>query len=134
MLVLKPRRVSFGSSDWDGVTSVAIERSSARLVAEWGDLGPYAAMADVPEQRVGVRVVQEMLGDDMDEPRPGELATLSFVTQAGAGTAGGRLVSMSAMVESVDYRVSVRNGSERTVRLVALSSDGTTDPVSVSNA
>lgn len=135
MLVLNPRRVTFGSAAWTNVSSVSIGRASNRLLAEWSDEGPHVVLADVPEQLVSVRVVQEMLGDDMDTPRPGESGALSFTTGANSSDAATREVTVAeAVVRTVTYETSTSRGSRRFIGLVAVSADGTADPVSVGDA
>ena len=131
MLIVDPREVSFGAVTWAGVTSVAIERSAAKSFAEFGAVGPHVVLADVPEQRVEVTVVQEFLADDMDAPVPGEAGALSFETALNGSDAGRRSVSMTAVVMRVRYSASRKSGSVRTVELLAVSSDGAADPVTV---
>jgi hypothetical protein len=131
VLIVDPREVSFGSATWGRVTSVAIERRAAKSFAEYGADGPHVILADVPEQRVEVTVVQELLADDMDAPVPGELAALSFETALNSSSSGRKTVSMNAVVLGVKYGVSRKTGSVRTVELLAVSSDGAADPVSV---
>lgn len=131
MLVLKPRRVEFDGETWGNVASVAISRTAESMVVEWSDNGPHVVMADVPEQRVSVEVVQSLLGEDMDGPMPGRMGTLRFETGSSSTDASTDTVSMTAVIERVWYEVSVSRGSSRRVRLVAVSGDGTADPVSV---
>ncbi|MFI4898390.1 MAG: hypothetical protein ACIARR_11250 [Phycisphaerales bacterium JB059] len=132
--MLNPRRVEFGSSTWTNVTSVSVGRSARHVLTEWGDGGAHVVFADVPEQLVTVRVVQEMLGDDMDRVRPGERGTLSFVTGQNSSDAGTREVTIDAVVRTVSYETSVSRGSRRYVELVAISPDGVSDPVGVDDA
>lgn len=134
MLLLNPRRVMFGSATWGNVASVAIGRSAQRMLVEWSDAGPHAVLADVSEQRVSIEVVQELLGEDMDTPKPGQSGTLTFTTAPTSTDQPLREVTMTAVVESVNYEVSLRRGSVRRVVLVAVSSDGSADPVVVSDA
>ncbi len=134
MLLLNPRRVTFGSNTWGNVASVAIGRSAHRMLTEWSDAGPHVVLADVSEQRVRVEVVQELLGEDMDTPRPGESGELSFTTAPTSTDNPSREITMTAVVESVGYEVSLKRGSVRRVVLVATSSDGSVDPVSVDDA
>ncbi len=134
MLLLNPRRVTFGASTWGNVSSVAIGRSAHRMLTEWSDEGPHAVLADVSEQRVRVEVAQELLGEDMDTPKPGETGTLTFTTAPASTDNPSRRVTMSAVVESVSYEVSLRRGSVRRVVFVATSSDGSVDPVTVDDA
>ena len=132
MLVLNPRQVEFDGNTWGNVSSVSISRWAETLIAEWSDDGPHAVLADVPEQRVSVEVVQSLLGEDMDEPKPGTMGSLSFETGATSTASATKTVSMTAVVERVWYEVSVSRGSSRRVRLLAISSNGSADPVSVS--
>ncbi len=131
MFFLNPGKVTFGSVVWPGVSSVAVGRGAARSVVEFGDAGPHAVLADVPAQRVVVTVVQDLLGDDLDSPVPGDAGTLEFETAPNRGDAGRKRVTASVVVLSVSYRVAGRNGSARTVEFVAVSGDGVTDPVAV---
>jgi len=132
VLLLNPRSVVFGSATWSGVTSVSVDRDAERLVSELGASGPHVVLADVPEQRVRVKVVQEMDGDDLAAPEPGEMAAMSFTASANASGAGQTEVSLTAVVTGVRYEVSRRGGAVRTVSLIAVSSDGVADPVVVS--
>ncbi len=135
MLVLNPRQMTFGGATWGNVASVSIGRSSNKLLAEWSDEGPHVVLADVPEQLVTVRVVQEMLGDDMDTPRPGESGALVFTTGPNSSDAATREVTIGeAVIRTVSYETSTSRGSRRFIELVAVSEDGTTDPVGVDDA
>jgi len=131
MLIVQPREVSFGSVVWSDVASVAIERKAGRSFLEFGDEGSHVVLADAPEQRVEVTVVQELLEDDMDAPSPGESGVLTFETALNSSTAGRKQVTLTGVVMNVKYTVSRKAGSVRTVDLVAVSSDGVVDPVLV---
>ena len=134
MLLLNPRRVEFDGDTWGHVASIAIERSADRLLVEWSDAGPHAVLADVSAQRVRVEIVQELLGEDMDTPKPGRAGPLTFTTSPSSTDQPSREVAMTAVIESVSYEVSLRRGSVRRIALTATSPDGTTDPVTVTNA
>lgn len=134
MLLLNPKQVTFGSSTWGNVVSIAINRSAKKILVEWSDAGPHAVLADVPEQRVELEVVQELLGEDVNTPSPGQQEELSFTTSPTTTDEATREVTVTAMVESVSYEVSTRRGSYRRVTLVAVSADGVTDPVAVDDA
>ena len=130
MLILNPRQVQFGSSTWEDVTAVSIDRAAHRTVEDWSDLGPYAVLADVPEQKVRVTVVQEVSRDDVNVPRPGESGTLSFFTSPTASDAGRRKVSCQAVVLESRHDLSLKKGAVRTVVLAAVS-NGAADPVTI---
>lgn len=139
MLVLNPQNVVFGSVTLEKVSLVAIERAAARVEVEWGDGGPHVVFADVPEQRVNVRVVQEMDSATMDAPRPGDLATLSFVASMSGADGGRKKVSGVAVVTGVQYEIgrstagtAVPPKAARILSFVLVSGDGAGDPVSVS--
>ncbi len=131
MLVLNPRQVKFGNTVWDDVVLVAVDRAASRVVEEWSDLGPYAAFGDVPEQRITIRVVQELARDDLDGPGPGDLAELTLHTSPGWSDGGRRKLAARAMVTRVEHEVSLKRGAVRTVTLLAISEDGAEDPVAV---
>ncbi len=134
MLILNPRSVKFGSSTWEDVTAVTIDRAAHKTVEDFGDLGPFAVLVDVPEQRVRIGIVQEVGRDDVDSPRPGEAGTLTLYTSPTASDAGRRKVSCTAVVLNVSHELSTRKGAIRTVTLAAVSSDGAADPVQISDA
>src|SRR5690606_44199 len=131
MLILNPREVMFGSARLANIAAVVIDREAASTIEEFGEHGPYAALVDVPRQRVRVRLVQEGAGDGGPAPGPGAQAVLSFTT-APAGGARSRRLETTAVVLSVEHEISLRRGSIRTITLGAVSSDGATDPIIIS--
>ena len=134
MLLLNPREVSFGGVVWEDVSAVVVDRAASRAVKEWSDLGPQVVLADVPEQVVTVRVVQQVARDDVGTPKPGEAGELVFQTSpAGADTPRKR-VRAACVVMDVTHELSVKNGAVRTVKLIAVSIDGAADPVVIEDA
>ncbi len=134
MLLLNPRTVRFGSAVWPDIAMVAIDRSPNRLITDWGDSGPHVTFADVPEQKVTIRVVQEVARDDIDVPRPGDQGLLSFFTAPASTGAARKKVSATAVVTDVSHELSLKAGARRTVTLIALSSDGLADPIAITAA
>jgi hypothetical protein len=135
MLLLNPRRVRFAGTAFEDVAAIVVDRSAAGEVVEWSDLGPHVVLADVPEQRVEIRVVQNLSGardgESVDAPRPGETGELVFHTSPTAGAGGRKRIAVQAVVLRVEHELSLRRGAVRTVRFVAISSDGQADPLSV---
>lgn len=134
MLVLNPRLVKFGAEVWEGVVSVAVDRAAHKHVLEWTDAGPHAVMADVPEQRVGVTLVQELTRESLVAPRPGDQAELVLFTSPVSSEASRRKVSMQAVVLRTTHDLSQKKGALRTIELVAVSSAGGSDPITVTEA
>ncbi len=134
MLFLNPRTVRFAGGTWGNVVSVAVERAGTRVFEERGEGGAYPVLADVAEQRVTVTVVQELHGDDLSAPRPGEAGTLVFTTAASGGSPGAKDVSISCVVTDLTYTLSQKTGASRKVVLTAVSTDGAADPVVVTAA
>ncbi len=133
MLVLNPSSVSFAGTVWPGVTLVTISRAAQKQVTEWSDAGPHVVLADVPEQVVKLRVEAELKEGDANGPAPGASGTLSVTTSPNASDAGKRVISATVVVAAVSYEVSAKRGAVRTVELVAISSDGATDPIRVAD-
>lgn len=134
MLILNPRLVKFGPSVWSDVTLIAIDRDASRLALEWSDLGPHPVFADAPEQRLTIRVVQEIARDDLDTPRPGDQATLVFYTSPTGADARRRKVTVTAVVTGVSHELSLTRGTQRRTTLTALSPTGAADPVIIADA
>jgi hypothetical protein len=133
MVVLSPGVVTFGQARWAGVRSVVIDRTPERAVIEGSDVGPHATFADVPEVRVRVKVVMDLAADALDAPRPGQLATLTFFAAPGAADAARVRVRATCVVLRVTHEVQAERAT-RTVDLVALSANGTDEPVTVDAA
>ncbi len=134
MLLLNPREVSFGGEVWEDVSVVVVDRSASRAVKEWSDLGPQVVLADAPEQLVTVRVVQHVARDDIGSPKPGETGELVFHTSPSGTDSPRKRVLVACVVMDVMHELSLKNGAVRTVKLVAVSSDGVVDPVVVEDA
>jgi hypothetical protein len=134
MLVLNPASVKFGAAAWYDVTDVSVDRAAARTLVEWTDTGPHAVFADVPEERVTIRVSRRLLRDTAFALRPGDAAELVVYTSATAGDAARRRLRASCVVTAVSHDVSTRNGAVQTVTLVAVSSNGSSDPLVIEDA
>lgn len=134
MLILNPRLVRFGASNWMDVTSITIDRLPHRTTEDWSDHGAFPTHADVPEQKIRIAITQELARDDIDAPIPGETADLTFHTSPTRADAGRTRVSTSAVILSVQHELSQRKGAIRTITLAAISPDGATDPITTSDA
>ena len=130
MLVMRPAKVTFGSSEWDGVVRVAIESSSEEMATAWDDEGPNLMFADSVRRKSSATVYREIQGDDLASPELGKKSTLVVDVDRG-NDADGRRISMSCVVQSVSYSFS-GGRSTRIIRLVAVSGAGDDDPVNVS--
>jgi hypothetical protein len=129
MLVLSPSSVRFGSEAWLDVLRVAIESLSVELVEGWGDEGPYEVFVDSVRRKTLVRVIQDVRGDELSMPELGHVGTLVVEVDRG-NDADRRVVTLDGVVESVSYALSGTR-TTREIRLVATSSSGDQDPVSV---
>lgn len=130
MLIIRPRGVRFDGSPWTEVSSIALDRGPARAVVEWGDLGPHPTLADVPEVRTTVRIVRRLLRDEPDGVRPGDAGELVFEAAPAGGAAQRRRWTIACVVMRTNTEVDDRRGAQRTIELVAVSTDGAADPVS----
>jgi hypothetical protein len=128
MLVLSPTTVSFGGERWEQVTQIAIDREAVREVTAWSDLGPHVVFADVPEQRVKIKVVMDV-PSDANSPVPGRMGTLMARLSPSLTHASGVMLSARAVVVGVTHEIGGRKGASRTVELIAVSADGASDPI-----
>ena len=129
MIWLNPARVVFGGQALSHVESVVVDRVSSKLLLERGDGGPHVVFADVPEQRVTVRVVRRAVEADSVEVSPGELGVLSFDRSLNASSSVERVTISQAVVTGVTHRLERSGDARQTVEFVAVSSDGSSDPV-----
>ncbi|GAB5497450.1 MAG: hypothetical protein Phyf2KO_25300 [Phycisphaerales bacterium] len=130
MLVLAPESVEFDGDPWLGVESIAIDRTAGREVVEVGDLGPHVVFADVPEQRVSVKVSRKIERSELESVLPGDEGELVFRAGFGRTDAGWSSVTIGVVVSRVDHDFD-RGGVRRVVTMVAVSADGVADPVVV---
>lgn len=134
MLVLNPQSVKLLGQTVERVRRVAVRRTPERAVLEWGNLGPYATFADVPEQRVEIELVADLERGSLDGPTPGEDGELVLFTAPTAGSGGRRRVEASVVITAVHDEVEPGGKAQRRIKMVALSSDGGEDPIDISNA
>jgi hypothetical protein len=134
MLIVNPDVVWLGAAELRGVKSVAVERVGQRVALAWSDAGPHAAFADVPEQKVTMRVVQELPGAYENSPRPGDSVSVSVHVAPSGAEGQRRRLSATGVVTGVTYQVLQRGGSTRTIELVLVSSDGVADPITATVA
>lgn len=142
MLIVHPEIVRLGALTIENVSSVIIERTATKLIVDWSDSGPHVVLADVPEQRVSVRIVHEPTlqeGTLSDGVRPGDLAQLSVIFATNSGHSLRRKLTAQAMVSDVKYQIQQRAGPGRdgTVRhltCVLISPDGAVDPITITDA
>ncbi len=141
MLILNPWLVKFGTAALENVVAMTIDRAAQREVLEWGDGGPFATFADVPEQKVSATVKQALTREDTQSPRPGDSGTLVVYIAPSGGDAGRkRLTALAVIISATIELRSTASGAApgmtavRTLRFALVSSDGATDPVAVSDA
>jgi hypothetical protein len=132
MLVISPDRVNFGPAAWWGVRQVAFDRAARRTALEWSDSGPHPTFADVPEQETTIRVEIDLSSEDLSGPRPGDRQTLTVFTSPSGADGRGRSIAADAVVISVTHRLGTAK-SVRVIELVALSSNGSQDPLTISD-
>ncbi len=153
MLVLDPEVVRFEDVVFEDALGVAIDRQARKLVEEWGDDGPHAAMVDVVEQRVLVRVTRRPArgraggGEDAEAGltlgREGDLVFYSSTEGGGARTR----FSVRCVLTGVKTDVATDDASRassrtapglvavQTLTFIGVSPDGgVADPVTVSVA
>ncbi|OAB62978.1 hypothetical protein AY599_14990 [Leptolyngbya valderiana BDU 20041] len=134
MLVLNPQSVHLLGSPIERVRRIAVDRVPERTLLEWGNTGPYPTFADVPEQRVEIELVADLERGSVEGPTPGDQGTLAFFTAPTAGHGGRRRIEVNVVVTSVRQEIEPGAVARRRIRMQAISGDGSTDPIVVSNA
>lgn len=141
MLILSPDIIRFEDLIWDDASAVAIDRAAARTIAEFSDLGPHIAFADVPEKRTTVRITRTLRrADPINDPAPhvGRLGTLVFYTSTELGDMGRRRVTVHCVLTGVETQLGSAARTPRatqTLTFLALSPNGgAQDPVTITPA
>ena len=134
MVFLNPDRVTLGSLTLTNVQFVAIDREARRTALEYTDLGPYAAFADVPEQRVSVRIVRRITESEALPIKPGDRVTMALRTAPNLSAAGVRAIAATVVISAVEFTLSNRGGAVQRISAIAISTTGAVDPVTTTVA
>ena len=138
MLITTPAAVRFDTVTLDDVVLIAVERSAERAIVEWSDLGPHPTFADVPEQRITVKVSRRIARGDLSALTPGHLGELSFVVSHAGTAAAAKKHAAQCVVLGVKYDLSAAASGKQpsavqTIELVAVSSTGSAEPFVVTD-
>lgn len=129
MIWLSPQEVYLGNIVLDHVESISINRSPHKSVLEWTDLGPHLGFADVPEQRVDVRIEREIVDSESIDLKPGDEVTLTARRATSASAARVVQITATVVILSVDYTLSKTRGARQRIHAIAISSGGLSDPI-----
>jgi hypothetical protein len=131
MIWLNPETVTIGGVDLGGVRSIAVAHRADKLVVEFSDGGPHPTFADAPEQRTTITLKRAVVSNEDPGVRPGDEAVFEArIAPTGADTPGVTL-SAAVVVTGVASRSDRKSGAEQTIEAVAVSPDGSTDPLAV---
>lgn len=130
MFLLSPTRVSLGALVLQNVAAVSIDRAPFREAVEFSDAGPHATFADIPEQKVLITIQQHLTATDIAAPLPSASATLTIHARPNASDAGSITMQSTVVVRACTHTLSPK-GATRTLSLIAISSSGTTDPITI---
>jgi hypothetical protein len=130
MLLLSPTRVSLGNLVLQNVSSISIDRLPSREVLEFSDLGPYPTFADIPEQKVLITILQHLTSSDFAAPLPSASATLTIHARPNGTDAGSVTLQANTVVRAVSHDLAPK-AATRTISLIAISSSGTANPITI---
>lgn len=133
-MLLHPATVAFGTLTLDAVVAVTIDRLAAREAVEFSDAGPHVAFADIPEQRTLITITRRLDRPDLTALRPGDQADLSLTAAVGASDAARARLTAPCVALSVRHHLSAagpRPTALQTITLIAVSTDGAADPITL---
>lgn len=115
-----------------GVRSVVVDRSTTRAAVEWSDAGAEVVFADSAERRVDVTIVREgevASGAFATAPALGAMGELSFVASPNGSDANRVRVEATVVVLDVTHALVRAGGARQTIKCIAVSDDGASEPV-----
>jgi hypothetical protein len=132
-LWIHPNQVTFAGQTLRPVLSVRLERKAATLLDERGGGEHHLTFVDACGERLEI-VVELEPGAWPDGPALGAEGELSF--EASLGAADGRRVRVqaAAVLIAANDIANAKTGQRRVLRFLAVSHDGTNDPVTVEEA
>lgn len=134
MIWLTPTSITLGTLTLTDVVAVAIDREAKRRIEEHADTGPHLVFADVPEQRVWVRITRRLARSEALPLSPGDSVSLSFRTAPGASASGGRRVTATVVITDIDHSLSASGVATQRISALAVAPDPGTDPVTETEA
>jgi hypothetical protein len=148
MLFLQPREVLLSGAVLSDVSMVVVDRIGMRVAKDWDDTGPFVRFVDVVDRQVTVRVVQQINRGGLVAPDLGSNVVLTFATSPTGSDVGRKRFAVNGVVTGVTHEigrptggskfggagVALAVGATRTITIVATSSDGATDPVTMLDA
>jgi len=132
MLFIAPLTVNMGGVIYANVLSISMDRQATREVVEFGDAGPHVVFADVAEMRTKVVITMDVGLEPvgMVSFAPGEALTISFDYGInGAEASKRRVIVAQGVVMGYTYAMKQGKPVARVVELLAVSSDGSADPI-----
>jgi len=130
MLWLNPTHVHLAGQLIGDVTAIALSAKAQKTVIEHSDFGPHPVFADVPEQRAELEIIHRPGAPAQVPPSLGELVPLSFIV-APTGADSARIqFQAQVVITEVEHEFHAKSGALRTIRAIAISSDGAIDPLS----
>jgi hypothetical protein len=130
MFLSSPTRVSFGSLLLPNVSSISIDRSPSREAVDFSDSGPHPTFADIPEQKSLITILQHLTSSDFAAPLPSTSATLTILANPNDSDSGSLTLQASTVVRACTHSLNPK-GATRTISLIALSPNGSTDPITI---
>lgn len=129
MLWIDPDNVTLGTAPLPGVSAITVDRRAERAIVEWTDFGPHPTFADVPEQRIAIRIVRTIAPGETLNIRPGDALALSFRVGASLGASGAKSIAASVVILGITHAADPKRGMTQAIECLALSSTGAADPI-----
>lgn len=135
MMILNPASAKVAGVEYQNVEACSVDRTPHREVVEWSDHGQFAVFADVPEQKVEIKLTQRLesaaADQTLDQLRPGQSVSLEVTTSLNSSQARRRKVTATCVIKAVRHLVNTGKDPQarRVIEMIAISSDGSTDPV-----
>jgi len=136
MIIPHPNSVTFDGLPIIDVAFLLIDQHATRELIEWSDGGPHPVFADIVERRTTITLIRTPSRAEPALPAISAAGELTLVfSDAGTNTdAARKRLTATCVVREIASPPTGPAGIRQSISLIALSSDGASDPIVIQAA
>ncbi len=133
MLLLHPTHITLNTTPLPAVTAIAISRKAKSLLTDFTDTGPHPTFADVPERLTTITITRHLPEPDDAGAAisPGDQLDLAFTARRTPDAPHALRFSARIVLTAIESALSESKALAQTITAVAVSTTGSTDPLTI---